>query len=347
MLNKSNSLHNVLIAFNIAALSLVGCGDPQHTKDLSGIDLDMKTIHFEQALFACRSVEDITKLATDYPDFYDIYTNDIVAANVKGPESTPEDIAVELYKYISHPDMDSLYSITQGKYADFDKYEKELETVSKYIQYYFPADHIDQTTTFISTFQYGAVYDPVNQSFGIGLDMYLGSNFEVYSMLNPQNFPLYRIKKFEPHRIVPNCVQTYADYKVPQYSNSKFIDEAVAEGKRLYLLDLLMPGYHDSLKINYNAGQIEYCEAQEKNMWGYLVQEEVLFSSDKNNYQRNFFNEGPFTAPFGNESPPRTGAWIGWQIVRKYMDANPEITIHDLLKDEDHRAIFQKSGYRP
>ena len=94
-------------------------------------------------------------------------------------------------------------------------------------------------------------------------------------------------------------------------------------------------------------GQIEYCEAQEKNMWTYLIEEEVLFSSDKNDYQRNYFNEGPFTAPFGNDSPPRTGAWIGWQIVRKYMNANPEVTIHDLLKDEDHQTIFQKSGYRP
>ncbi|MFB1002946.1 MAG: gliding motility lipoprotein GldB, partial [Bacteroidia bacterium] len=111
--------------------------------------------------------------------------------------------------------------------------------------------------------------------------------------------------------------------------------------------DLPMPEHHDSLKINYHSGQIEYCEAQEKNMWTYLIEEEVLFSSDKNDYQRNYFNEGPFTAPFGNDSPPRTGAWIGWQIVRKYMNANPEVTIHDLLKDEDHQTIFQKSGYRP
>ncbi len=338
-------LHNIYKV--LAILLLAGCSNHRHVKDLSAIDLTMKTIHFEQALFACRSVSDIEKLAKEYPVFYNLYTKNIVAANVRGIESSEKDVAVELYRYISHPDMDSLYSITQAYYADFEKYANGLEKAAKYIYYYFPTDSIDEVITFVSTFQYGAVYDQENQTFGVGLDMYLGRNFEVYGMLNPQNFPLYRIKKFEPYRIVPNCLQTYVDYKVPKYTGSRFIDQAVAEGKRLYLLDLLMPDYHDSLKISYHAGQIEYCEKQEKNMWTYLVEKEIIFSSDKNMFQRHYFNEGPFTAPFGSDSPPRTGTWIGWQIVRKYMDEHPEKSIHDLLKEKDHGAIFQQSGYRP
>lgn len=331
----------------IALLGLASCDDSKHSKDLSTISIEMKTTRFEQDLFSCKSVADITQLADKHPSFYPIYVNNIVATNVQVPGSTPEDIAVELYKYISHRDMDSLYQIVQGKYANIETYEAQLEEAAKYIQYYFPEDQIEHITTFISTFQYGAVYDQSNQAFGIGLDMYLGRNFEVYGMLDPQNFPMYRVKKFDAYRIVPNCVQTYVDYKVPSRSQSKFIDQAIYEGKKLYLLDLLLPNMHDSLKINYHKGQIEYCEAQEQNMWKYMIEEEILFSSDKNEYQRHYFNEGPFTTPFGNESPPRTGAWIGWQIVRQYMDANPEVTIHDLLKDENYQVIFSKSGYRP
>ncbi|HAY88066.1 MAG TPA: gliding motility lipoprotein GldB, partial [Bacteroidetes bacterium] len=99
--------------------------------------------------------------------------------------------------------------------------------------------------------------------------------------------------------------------------------------------------------INYTRGQIEWCKDHEQNMWKYMVQKDVLFSSDKNEYQKHYFNDGPFTSTFGNDSPPRTGAWIGWQIIRQYMASNPEMSIHDLLKDTDHAAIFQKSGYRP
>jgi hypothetical protein len=346
MINKTKLLHNMYI-LSILTVSLAGCGESPHVKDLSDIALDMRVTRFEQDLFSSTSVDEILKLSQKHPDFYPVYVNDIIAANVQRPGANDTDVAVELYKYISHRDMDSLYGIVQSDFKDFSLYQKGLEEASKYIAYYFPEDSIRNVTTFISTFQYGAVYDQVHTSFGVGLDMYLGSDFEVYGMLNPENFPLYRVRKFEPYRIVPNCIQTYADYKVPAHSDTKFIEKAVYEGKKLYLLDLLLPTAHDSLKINYTRGQIEWCVDQEENMWKYLVQEDILFSSDKNQYQKHYFNDGPFTTPFGNESAPRTGAWVGWQIVRKYMAANPSLTIHDLLAEKDHQAIFQKSGYRP
>jgi len=78
-----------------------------------------------------------------------------------------------------------------------------------------------------------------------------------------------------------------------------------------------------------------------------LVEEEVLFSSDKNQYQKHYFNDGPFTTPFGNESSPRIGAWVGWQIVKAYMAKNPTVTIDQLIAEKDLQMIFQSSGYRP
>ena len=125
------------------------------------------------------------------------------------------------------------------------------------------------------------------------------------------------------------------------------MDQAIYEGKRLYLLDLLLPDAEDSLKINYTAQQQSWVIEQESNMWSYLIEREVIFNSNKNEFQKHYFNDGPFTTPFGNESAPRTGAWLGWQIVRAYMDKNPNITIYQLLADKNHQAIFQKSGYRP
>ncbi|MDB9881673.1 hypothetical protein N8368_02700 [Bacteroidia bacterium] len=338
-------LHIVLIISSFFGLN--GCTDNPNVKDLSSLDLSMNVLRFEQELFACKSVSDITTLAMKYPDFYNTYTHDIIGYNVRGPKSTEEDIAVELYKYIAHKDMNSLFGKTQEKFEDFDAIQDELEEAAKYINFYFPQEKIENITTFISTFHYGSVYDALDKRFLIGVDLYLGGDYEVYQAIDPQNFPTYRIKKFEPYRIVPNCVQTFTNHIVPSYEGTNFIEQAIYEGKKLYLLDLLIPSYHDSLKMNYLQGQTEWVIDQEKNIWSYLVQEEVLYSSDKNNFQKHYFNDGPFTTPFGNESSPRAGAWIGWQIVKMYMKQNTEITIHELLADNNHQAIFQKSGYRP
>lgn len=345
MFKKGILLHIVLI-FSAAA-SFTGCTQNKHIKDTSDILIEMEVSRFEQDLFSCKSVEQLKLLPKKYPDFYDIYVTNILGGMVKGINSTPDDVSVELYRYIAHRDMDSLYKITQEKFGNFEPYREELQEASKYIALYFPEDTIKKVTTFISTFQYGSVYLQGQKEFGVGLDMYLGADFEVYQIINPENFPAYRVRKFEPYRIVPNCVQTYVDSKLEEFNGTTFMDQAIYEGKRLYLLDLLLPDAEDSLKINYTAQQQAWVIEQESNMWSYLIEKEVIFNSNKNEFQKHYFNDGPFTTPFGNESAPRTGAWLGWQIVRAYMDKHPNITIYQLLADKNNQAIFQKSGYRP
>jgi hypothetical protein len=345
MLKKGILLHIIIIIFAIGLLA--ACQKSAHQKDLSEVKLTMSSVRFEQDLFNCSSVMDIEKLALKHPDFYPIYTQSILGSVIMGPNSTSQDVAVELYRYIAHKDMDSLYKITQSKYADFEPYRAKLEKASKYIHTYFPDERIERVTTFISAFQYGSVFDQQHKAFGVGLDMYLGADFEVYKLLDPQSFPAYRVSKFEAERIVPNCIQTFVDYKMGGFEGTNFIEQAIFEGKKLYLLDLLLPEFSDALKINYTEEQLKWATNQESNMWSYLVEKEVLFNSNKNDYQKHYFNDGPFTTPFGNESAPRIGPWIGWQIVRKYMDKNPNVTIHQLIADKNHQAIFQKSGYRP
>lgn len=343
---KKVILLHIILIFCIQFM-LSGCMDNPHVKDLSNIDMEMNVTRFEQALFGCQSVDDVAKLAKDYPKFYKTYTQSIVAPNVQTVDGTEEDVIINLYKYIANKDMDMLYKKTQEVFGDFRKQREGLNELAKYIYSYFPAEKIENTTTFMSTLRYGSAYDAIEKQFLVGLDLYLGSDFEVYSLIDPENFPMYRVKKFEPYRVVPNCAQTFANYAVTEYPSTNFMEQAVYEGKKLYLLDLLLPEAHDSMKINYLAGQLEWAQDKEKDMWTYLIEKDILFSTDKNEYQKHYFNDAPFTTPFQTGSTPRVGAWFGWKIVRAYMAKNPTLTIHDLIADKNHQAIFQKSGYRP
>ena len=345
MIKKLIILHIVLIFTVISGCG--GCNKNKHVIDTTEINISPTLKRFEQDLFKCKSITDITELKAAYPSFYPIYVNNIMPHKIRGIESTEEDIAQELYRYISHPDMDSLYKLTQNKFTDFDYYYEQLKEASKYINYYFNEDTIDQITTFISTFEFGSIYNEDTKSFGVGLDMYMGRDFEVYALLNPQNFPSYRVKRFEPYHIAPNCLKSYLNSKIKKNDGNSFLDFAIYEGKKLYAMDLLLPTIEDSLKIGYLDGQIEWNQKQEKNIWSYLVEKELIFSTTKSDFQQHFFNDGPFTTPFGNESSPRAGAWVGWQIVRSYMKKNSDKTLIDLLQNQDNLSIFKASGYRP
>ena len=79
--------------------------------------------------------------------------------------------------------------------------------------------------------------------------------------------------------------------------------------------------------------------------WGAFIQKQLLFSTDKFEL-RNLIGEGPKTNAFGDGSAPRTIDYLGWQIVKKYMESG-DVTLADLFADTDSRKILNKSQWRP
>jgi hypothetical protein len=58
-------------------------------------------------------------------------------------------------------------------------------------------------------------------------------------------------------------------------------------------------------------------------------------------------NDAPFTSPVSQESPGRLGTFIGWQIVKGYMEKNDKLGLKDLMNEENFQKILENSGYRP
>jgi hypothetical protein len=60
-----------------------------------------------------------------------------------------------------------------------------------------------------------------------------------------------------------------------------------------------------------------------------------------------FTNDGPFTGSISKECPPRIAMWIGWQIVKSYMDHNEQVSLEELMNEKDAQKILSKSKYKP
>jgi CheY-like chemotaxis protein len=112
------------------------------------------------------------------------------------------------------------------------------------------------------------------------------------------------------------------------------------------LLDLMLPETPDTVKIGYTQKQLAWCRDNEKNIWAFLIDNELLYASGAET-MRKFFTDGPFTHEFSRQAPARIGEWTGWQIVRSYMLKNPTVTPAQLFADDDAQSILIKSGYRP
>ncbi len=118
------------------------------------------------------------------------------------------------------------------------------------------------------------------------------------------------------------------------------------EGKLLAYLDRVFPRTPDSLKIGYTDAQITWAEANQAPAWDMLVTEELLFSHRGGDVNR-LTGESPSTKGMGSESPGRMGTWVGWQIVRAYLDRNPQTTLDELFAIQDPQVFLEASRWKP
>ncbi len=118
-------------------------------------------------------------------------------------------------------------------------------------------------------------------------------------------------------------------------------------GKELYLKDLWLPTTSDAEKIGYTEAQLEWAKANEADMWRYFVERELLYSTSAK-LPIQFINPAPFSKFYleiDNESPGMVGRYLGWQIVRSYMENNnASLEALFTMKAEE---LFEKSKYKP
>jgi len=91
---------------------------------------------------------------------------------------------------------------------------------------------------------------------------------------------------------------------------------------------------------------MEWAKYNENKMWAYLVDSETLFTND-HLLIRKFIGDAPFTQVFQNNSAPRSGVFLGWRIIHRYMDKHPDVSLKQLMEDDDYQGILNSADYRP
>jgi hypothetical protein len=208
----------------------------------------------------------------------------------------------------------------------------------------WPGFKTPETYTYVSGLLYESPVFYADSVLVIALDMFLGRNFESY---RAAGLPMYMTRRMEPANILPDCAREISFSLFPEsFKPATLLDHMLLQGKVLYSVDRFLPGTPDSLKIGFTAGQIKWCENNESNLWRLFMDQEILFRADQHLVSR-FILDGPFTAGLPDGAPAMTGRWIGWQIIRSYMNKHPKTSLEELFSLNDSQKILDGSGYRP
>jgi gliding motility-associated lipoprotein GldB len=338
--------HLQIYLFFLICLAALSCNNKKSV-DISNINLNIPIERFDQELSGLNS-DSISEIAPvlrkKYTWFYDDYMEKMVGA---GP-TWDTVYYTNLRSILRNKDYLELSSTVAQTFPSLEKQQLELNQAFRYIKYYYPKQKFPRLISFISGF---AVQTPIgNDYIGIGLDMFLGKNGDRFYPALRQSIPQYISRRFNPENISPRVIEAFIreEMFLENDADRTLISKMVYNGKILYFMDSVLPAITDILKIGYSTEQLEWCKENEAGIWAYFLENDLLFESDYMKIQR-YLSEAPFTPGLGenSSSAPKLGVWTGWQIVRQYMEKNPDISVQQLMLEKDAQKILAGSKYKP
>jgi gliding motility-associated lipoprotein GldB len=318
----------------------VSCHRNPLKPDISNIKLNIKILRLDSDLFKVSPANEaslIPRLRKDYGDFFSIYNKNILELGNPGDSSYSE----YLQQFLQDTIRIKAKLKSDSVFKDIHWLESKLQKAFRYYKYYFPQRQVPKIYTVISGFNQSMI--TTKDALGISLDNYLGSKEPLYSMLA---LPEYKRINMIPEKIPTDALYAWALSDFDNGEDENLLSAMIYQGKLMYFLDAVFPEEPDYLKIGYPSEKIEWCKSHENAMWTFLVENKLIFNNDRMNVRR-FTGPAPFTNCFTAESPGKTGVWIGWQIVRKYMKKHPEVKLSELMMEKDYKKVLNDSGYDP
>ena len=329
----------------IIALLLTGCSDDPLNVDVSDIQLDLKLIRLDEAVFTAKWDSPLLTnlvLSDQYGGYYKFYTQFILNNQM---DVDDPNMGKYIAGFANDKTMKEFFMAAEDLFGQhkFDPYLEEMEMAFKHFKYYYPNEPTPVIFTFQSGFNYKIV--PNDTLLGIGLEWYIGSGNNLIKRLSPQAFPVYEKEKMQSEYLVVDAVKGYLKVK---FQNKMIMENLLSVmifyGKIMYLTDAMIHNKSDAIKMNYTNDELNWCVDNEKEIWTFLAKNNLLFESSMREISK-WVNDGPFTNGLPQESPSRVGIWMGWQMVKQYMEDNPKISLQRMMEMENNSLFL--NNYKP
>jgi hypothetical protein len=246
--------------------------------------------------------------------------------------------------YLANERNLAFYKACDSAFPDLGKTAEGLTDAFRHVAWYFPEFRIPRVYSYISGGDYQYPVQWADSVMLIALDCYLGKDFPFYKS---DQLPLYRMQRTDPAYIIPDAMTAlYGGLFPAGFPGNTLLYQIVEAGKRILFIDAMMPEAPARLKLGYTPEQYAWASDNEEHIWAAIISNQLLYST-RGQTMRSFLADGPFTAEFSKDSPPRLGEFIGWKILLQYYEENPSLTLKDLMKEEDAQKVLTLSKYKP
>ncbi|AKD02475.1 gliding motility lipoprotein GldB [Pontibacter korlensis] len=310
-----------------------GCGLPD---EIAKIPVEVQIERLEKPFYEADTKADMASFLKAQPYFAKQYLQQ---------NEYPSDSAFinPLFELSTNPALDSLAQQAMSTFSDMQEQEDQLEGAFKVLKHYYPEFEVPKVKTFVTGL--GTLGNDLYVSDSLivfGLDYFIGPE----ASYRPQAYD-YILNRYEPDKMVPAAMLLLSNrFNKTNFGDRTLLAEMIGMGKAYYFVQSVLPCVQDSKIISYTDKEIADVAHNEGRIWAHFVEKELLF--EKTPFVVNkYIGERPNTPEIDATAPGRIGTWVGWQIVRKYMERNPNVTLPELMAETDYRKIFDESKYKP
>lgn len=245
----------------------------------------------------------------------------------------------DIFHMVQHADARKLYEQTRETFGDLKAMELSFGRAFDEIRKLYP----DYTPPRIVAGFSGLRNDLVvtDSLVVISLESFIGSK----ALYRPDQ-PDYMLRRFAPEYVVPNVIRFLSNrFNKVDFTTDSFTTDMIFFGKSLEFSRAVLPHVEDSLIIGYTNREMQNAFEYQDVVWAHIIDRELL-NSENPAVNAKYFGERPYVGEIGPDCPGRIGQWLGWRIVELYRMKNPEVTIQELMRNEDAGAILRGSKYR-
>jgi hypothetical protein len=321
--------------FALLFIILLGCNKSKEISEdnLKKVQIAPPIIRLDSFMVFAKSPQEINQILNKNIETSEAY--------FETPRQGFSELSGKLFNFFKSPELRQFYQeTTSNKGISIDPLEKELNAAFNRIKADYPDFKAPKIFTSFTGFA-GKDLLVNDSTIVIGLEYFGGKN----AKYRPQVFD-YQINKYQKEYIVPSILNQMAiKYAAIDPADKSMLADMLFYGKCYQFTKKMLPAAHDSLIIAFTNAQLESTEISQEMVWGHVIDEKLLYES--NPFKKaKYLDERPNTQEISPDCPGLIGRWLGWKIIKKYLENNPEVSVKSLLGNPKAQDIFQKSKYK-
>ncbi len=161
----------------------------------------------------------------------------------------------------------------------------------------------------------------------IALNHYLGSDHPAYASL-----PVYRRMDKNPESLKYDIAEAIVatSYPYPSEEEGTIANRLMYEGAIIWAKMGLVKDPDEAVALGYNSSEMEWLNKNEEMLWKKMLASKFIFDRSEMLADK-LFAPSPATTALASDAPGRAGRYIGYQLIKSFFKANPDVSISEYL----------------